>query len=139
MLIPKLMGGAAAGTGGETLAAPLTLDRAGELAFSWDWLQRQMQHTSGKLATVQVVGDSMANTLLDGDTIIIDIAEKDFTVDSIYVIVMNGRRMVKRVQRKFDGSLVIISDNKAYGREAIPRAQAAEISVVGRMVWPKAR
>lgn len=139
-LIPRVCGGAAAGrerqAGG---GATVSVDRAGEMAMSHEWLRRHLHHTTGDLATIQVIGDSMSPTLLDGDTIIIDRGVRDLQVDAIYVVHMLGRRLVKRVQRKFDGSVVIISDNAAYERETVPRDRVPEIEVLGRMVWPRVR
>lgn len=139
-VIPKIMGGAAAGKAAATEdAGPMSVDLAGEMAFSYEWLARNLHHTTGELASVQVVGDSMAPTLLDGDTIIIDRGVREVQVDDIYVIQMLGRRLVKRLQRKFGGSILIISDNAAYEREEISRAHVGEIEVIGRKVWPRTR
>lgn len=136
-VIPKLCGGA----NGPNIEASETLqiDRAGDLAMTFDWLKRNLSHTSGQLASVLVMGDSMQPTLLDGDTIIIDRSVRDLKVDAIYAVHLMGQRLVKRVQRKFDGSVVIISDNVAYERETVPRSRVAEIEVLGRMVWPRVR
>lgn len=136
-VIPMLCGGANGPRSGEL--QPLTIDRAGEMAMTYDWLQRNLDHTTGQLASVRVIGDSMQPTLLDGDTIIVDRGVHELLVDAIYLLDMMGQRLVKRVQRKFDGSVVIISDNPAYERETIGRGQVADLRVLGRMVWPRVR
>ncbi len=46
-----------------------------------------------------------------------------------------GQRLVKRVQRKHDGSLVLISDNTAYQPDVVDRAEAERVTVIGRVVW----
>lgn len=137
-VIPALIGSAHAGRG-DNSNSPLKFDRAGDVVLSHEWLAKNLQHTSGNLTTVQVNGDSMAPTLLDGDTIIIDRGVSEIDVDGIYVIDRAGSRLVKRVQRKFDDSLVVISDNAAYEKETIPRGKAGEFAVIGRMVWPRVR
>jgi phage repressor protein C with HTH and peptisase S24 domain len=43
--------------------------------------------------------------------------------------------LVKRVQRKHDGSLVLISDNAAYQPDAVDKDAADDVKVVGRVVW----
>lgn len=136
-VIPKLCGGANGPSKGPS--EPLQIDRAGDMAMTFEWLQRNLRHTTGQLASVLVIGDSMQPTLQDGDTIIIDRGVRELSVDAIYAVHMLGQRLVKRVQRKFDGSVVIISDNNAYERETVPRAQVGEIEVLGRMVWPRVR
>lgn len=140
-LIPKHLRPASAGRGG-TLgngAQDDVVDLVGELAFSFEWMRQNLSHTTGQVTTIQVRGDSMAVTLLDGDTIIIDEGAQQIDVDGIYVLDIAGRRMVKRVQHLFDGTLVLISDNPSYQRETIPRDRARDVKVIGRMVWPRVR
>ena len=137
-VIPRLIGVASAGRG-EPGDSAVNYERAGDLALSHEWLTKNLSNTSGKLSTVEVKGDSMAPTLLDGDTIVIDRGVTAVDVDGIYVIDMFGSRLVKRLQRKLDETLVVISDNVAYERETIPRGKVREITVIGRMVWPRVR
>ncbi len=139
-LIPKHMRTALAGSGGIG-AGPDDdqVDLVGEMAFSFDWMRRNLAHTTGRLTTIQVRGDSMASTLLDGETIVIDEGVQVVEVDGIYVLDVYGRRLVKRVQHLVDGTLVLISDNQSYQRETIPRGLAREVRVIGRMVWPRVR
>jgi phage repressor protein C with HTH and peptisase S24 domain len=39
------------------------------------------------------------------------------------------------VQRKHDGSLVLISDNTAYQPDSVDKTAADNVVVVGRVVW----
>lgn len=137
-VIPKYLGPAAAGAAHQR-AGNQDLDLAGELAVTFPWIRHNLGHTSGNLASIQVQGDSMAPTLLDGDTIIIDRDQQAVGPDGIYVFEMRGRRMVKRLQGLVDGSLVLISDNAIYQRQQLARDEAREIHVLGRMVWPRVR
>lgn len=138
-VIPKHMRPASAGYGGGVASPDQPMDLAGDLAFTFEWLRRNLGHTSGHLASVQVRGDSMASTLLDGETIMIDQSAERVDVDGIYVLELYGRRVVKRVQHLYDGTLVLISDNQSYQRETIPRDRARDVRVIGRMVWPRVR
>jgi phage repressor protein C with HTH and peptisase S24 domain len=139
-VIPKFMGRARAG--GDALAANDVgrgLDQLGDMAFSFEWLRDNLGHTSGQLASIKVAGDSMASTLIDGETIIIDTSVNRVDVSGIYVITMRGDRLVKRIDRKLDDSLVIISDNPRYTPDVLPPGRAADLTVMGRMVWPRVR
>lgn len=138
-VIPKHVRHAAAGTG--KVAEPLQdqLNLAGEMAFSFEWLRRNLGHTSGRLTSIEIRGDSMASTLLDGDTILIDEGVQGVDVDGIYVFDLYGRRLVKRLQQLHDGTLLLISDNPNYQRESVPRDRARDVQVIGRMVWPRVR
>lgn len=71
----------------------------------------------------------------DGDTLLVDATERSIRTFGIYVLEIEGQRLVKRVQRKHDGSLVLISDNPAYLPDAVDRAGAAKVTVIGRVVW----
>lgn len=139
-VIPRRMLPAAAGRGVAANAKSLRqLDLAGDMAFTADWLRANLGHTSGAICSVKVQGDSMSGTLMDGETILVDQGVSQVDVDGIYVLEIYGRQLVKRVQRLFDGSLVLISDNEQYQREQIPRDQARDVVVVGRMVYPRVR
>jgi phage repressor protein C with HTH and peptisase S24 domain len=51
----------------------------------------------------------------------------------VYVLEINGQRLVKRVQRKHDSSLVLISDNTAYQPDIVDNVAADEVLVVRRV------
>ena len=138
-VIPSFVGSASAGPGRGGGESEQAIDQAGEMAFSYDWLRRNLSHTSGELASIQIRGDSMAPTLMDGESIIIDCAVRRVDVNGVYVFNLRGDRLVKRVQRKMDQSLVIMSDNPQYSRETLPGTRANEIEIIGRMVWPRVR
>lgn len=110
---------------------------AGDFAFSRDWLKRHLGHTSGRLATLQVRGDAMLPTLHDGDTVIVDTGVRRVEASGIYVLALHGDRQVRRIQRMLDDSLLILSDNAAYGKEDVPPARAKALEVAGRVVWPR--
>ena len=117
--------------------AAAVLHRAGDFAFSLEWLRDNLGHTSGRLATLQVDGDAMLPTLHDGDTVVIDTGVHRVEASGVYVIALHGDRLVRRIQRMLDDSLLIMSDNPAYGRETVPPSRAKTLDVVGRVVWPR--
>ena len=71
----------------------------------------------------------------DGDILLVDTTERRFRTFGVYVLEIAGERLVKRVQPKLDGSLTLISDNRAYEAEHIPPSQASDVQVVGRVLW----
>jgi phage repressor protein C with HTH and peptisase S24 domain len=77
----------------------------------------------------------MTPTIRDGNTLLIDTTDQTFRNFGIYVLEIDGHRLVKRVQRKHDGSLVLISDNNAYQPDTVDKAAADCVTVVGRVVW----
>jgi phage repressor protein C with HTH and peptisase S24 domain len=71
----------------------------------------------------------------DGDLLLVDTAQQEFRSFGVYVLEIAGERLVKRVQRKLDGSVTLISDNTTYETDHIPAAQAADVTVIGRVLW----
>ncbi len=130
VLLPRRPEAAAAG--GTTPAAP-----AGNefMALRHDWVRTVCGVEPGNLILETAIGESMTPKIRDGNTLLIDTADQTFGHFGIYVLEINGHRLVKRVQRKHDGSLVLISDNAAYLPDEVDKAAASSISVVGRVVW----
>lgn len=137
-VIPKHTGSASAGPGFAGQADDV-IEMMGEMAFTPDWLDRQLGADRGHLVSIRVSGDSMAPTILDGETIVIDRDVHDVSVSGIYVIAPRGNRQVKRIQLRLDGSLEVISDNQAYKTEVVHADHVDKLTVVGRMVWPRVR
>ena len=56
--------------------------------------------------------------------------------DAVYVLRHDdGDLRVKRIQRKMDGTLIVMNDNKEYSDDVFSPAEAARLNVVGRVVW----
>ena len=77
----------------------------------------------------------MSPTIGVGDALLIDTVDRGFRSVGIYVLEIDGQRLVRRVQRRHDGSLVLISDNQAYQPDTVDPAAAEKIVVIGRVVW----
>ena len=128
-LVPKLAVGASAGGGALTDVEAL----AGKVGFDESWL-RQMGLDPAGLSLIRVVGDSMQPTLNDGDDIMVDSAAAlRAPKKGIHVLRLDGTLMVKRLLPGKGGRLSILSDNRAY--PAIEDVAAAEVTVIGRVVW----
>ncbi len=107
---------------------------ATRLAFRRDWLQK-MGLYADKVLTLLASGDSMEPSIRAGDVLMVDRAQQRLVKDAIYIIRQNNLLYVKRVQRLYDGSVRISSDNKAYAEEVIPRTDLDCLEIVGRVVW----
>ena len=80
---------------------------------------------------INVVGDSMEPTLNTNNIIFLDISKKDFTKEGIYAFTTIHGLFVKRIQRRVDGKLDIISDNKEYPVQTIHRN---ELNILGKVI-----
>lgn len=107
--------------------------RKGFVPFQRDWLRDFMRGTFADLFVARGAGDSMMPTLLDGDIVLIDTAQKRVDQqDRIWALSYGDLGMIKRVRRLPSGIFRIMSDNPAV--EAL-EAGDEEMQVVGRVVW----
>jgi phage repressor protein C with HTH and peptisase S24 domain len=129
-LIPYLQVEASAGGG----AINHGEETAQMLAFRNEWLHRNgISPVHAKALTV--LGDSMEPTLSSGDVILVDTRVGDVGQPGIYVIRVDDRLMVKRIQPKFGGALILIPENPVYSQEEIPADKADQMAVIGLVRW----
>lgn len=89
---------------------------------------------TNKVKGIQVDGDSMEPTLRDGDYVLID-ENTTFGVNGIYAIQLGGQILIKRLQFKMDGTILIISDNTKYEIETFnPKENQLPFQVLGLKV-----
>ncbi|AXK48743.1 peptidase S24 [Aliarcobacter trophiarum LMG 25534] len=80
---------------------------------------------------INVIGDSMEPTLNSNNIIFIDKTKNDINRDGIYAFTTNYGLFVKRVQKRVDGLLDIISDNKDYPVQVLNKN---ELNILGKVV-----
>lgn len=105
----------------------------GVVPFQRSWLRTMMRGTFADLFVARGEGDSMQPTLLDGDIVLIDTAQRDIRQqDRIWALSYGDLGMIKRVRRRPDGSYLLLSDNAT-----VPPVECAdeEMHVVGRVIW----
>lgn len=108
---------------------------ASMLAFRRDWVHGKMGLNPNRLKAIQAEGDSMFPAIHHGDLLLMDADQTKVGRDGVYVLRQEDQLLVKRVSRRFDGSLLIQSDNDAYPDQEVPADRAEEVHVVGRVVW----
>ncbi len=121
------------GGGGEALRSDQIVDY---LAFKKEWVQSRLGVDPRNLLLIETVGDSMAPTLEEFDLLLVNLAEPRFRHDGIYVLRRDSELAVKRLQRRPDGTLDVISDNPAYRSAAVT---ADSVHIVGRVIWAAGR
>ncbi|MGY8963051.1 MAG: S24 family peptidase [Rhodospirillales bacterium] len=105
--------------------------------FRQDWLRGLTSSTPDNLAVMRVAGDSMWDTLQDGDFILVDRAMRQFNRDGLYVIRYqhHDEVMVKRLIRQPISKLLIIkSDNPNYLPQT-SNLQDNGLNIEGRVIW----
>jgi len=128
-LIPELQLGYSMG-GGNVIEM---FEHTGVAPFKREWLRPMMKGSFDDLFVAKGEGDSMIPTMLDGDIVLIDTAQKDvLQQDRIWALSYGDLGMIKRVRRLPDGGYQINSDNPAV--TAIT-AYDGEMHVIGRVIW----
>lgn len=105
------------------------------MAFRQRWISsRGLQ--ADALAALFTRGDSMTPTIPDGAAVIIDQTRTQALDGKVYVIRIDDRHYVKRVQWLIGGGLRLISDNKLYDPLDITKDDmiASNVQICGQVI-----
>lgn len=83
------------------------------------------------IEAINVSGDSMEPTFSYNDIVFINRNKTDLGRGGIFTIRTEAGLFIKRVQKRIDGKIDIISDNKVYSTQTL---NPNEIEVIGRVV-----
>ena len=84
-----------------------------------------------KIEAINVVGDSMEDTLKEGSIILINRDRQEIMNGGIFVVNTPGGVLVKRVSINPVAGIDLISDNKSYPVTTVP---LGEITVIGKVI-----
>lgn len=104
------------------------------LSFKREWVESRKLNPKS-LVLVEVDGDSMNPTLLDGDLILVDREVHEFKSDGLYVLNFDDNLQVKRIQKVPTGDLIIQGDNPTYKPFTAVGDQVELLTIIGRVVW----
>lgn len=101
-----------------------------------DWIHKK-KVSPKNLVTVDIDGDSMEPRIPNGSVVMIDKSVN--TLDQVqsgrvYAIRYGDELKIKRLSKRFDGALVIDSDNPDYKSEIVEPSQLEHISIIGKYV-----
>lgn len=101
-------------------------------AFRKSWLSR-VATSAGNLVLMRIHGNSMAPTLEDNDTAMIDTGRRDIKEGMVYAIRVDSSIMIKRLSLRVGGKALIISDNR---QEYEPyEAQMKDLHIIGQVIY----
>jgi len=131
--IPRLDVGASMGRG---LSRPDDYeDVIDNMRVSTGWLRRNVGSSSpDNLAVITGYGDSMEGTFSDGDLLLVDRGVTDIKIDAVYVLCLKDELYIKRLQRRPDGVLLMLSDNEKYKPYEIKNGDLEQFEVLGRVM-----
>ena len=105
------------------------------MVINEQWLHRMADYERPEdLALITAEGDSMHPTFDDGDVLLVNRGVADVRNDGVYVMQLESEHFVRRVQRQFDGSLLMISDNAKLPTQVVPREDRTRFNVLGRVI-----
>jgi phage repressor protein C with HTH and peptisase S24 domain len=86
------------------------------------------------LSTVLAEGDSMMPTIADQSPVFLDTGDRGLVDGAIYAIKVDGRLIIRRVQRLIGGGLQLLADNAgAYPPQEIGEKTLADLDILGRV------
>lgn len=97
-----------------------------------EWVQREGLQKEFLLSIV-VRGDSMEPSLYDGDTIVVNTADKQLVSGAVYVVNYEGEAVVKRMLRDA-GQWWLVSDSPDQRRYHRQLCKGAECIVIGKVI-----
>ncbi|WP_321857445.1 helix-turn-helix transcriptional regulator [Paraburkholderia tropica] len=115
----------------EANATAMKPENVAGLGFCRFWLSQHGMDPSC-LAGLYMSGNSMAPTIVNGDTILVNITQQDIVDGEIYALRSGDTVLVKRIQNELDGRLRLINDNPVFQAVEIQRT---EVNIIGRVVW----
>lgn len=104
-----------------------------QVALPARYLRDVLRVDPDQASIVVVSGDSMYDTLSEGDLVIVDHSIKEFRQDAVYVLRVDDCLLVKRLRKRLDGTLVVASDNPRYPEELIAPGRLDQVAIVGRV------
>jgi len=108
-------------------------DPIGYQMFEAQWLRAITRAQPHDLAVVRVDGDSMDQTLRDGDWVLVDRSQRRLNREGVYALAVDDACWVKRITLNLRDKLVqVVSDNPTYPLQELSEE---DLTVLGRVVW----
>jgi phage repressor protein C with HTH and peptisase S24 domain len=104
----------------------------GTMGLSKNWADRR-GYAPEHLLAIEVKGESMEPTLYEGDTVIINLADKNLVDNAVYAVNYEGESLVKRITRD-GGQWWLSSDNQDQRRFYRRQCRGSDCIVIGRIV-----
>ncbi|MDX1489709.1 MAG: S24 family peptidase [Pseudohongiellaceae bacterium] len=131
--IPRLNVSASMGSG--ALYQEDHIDVIENMSVNLEYLRRTVSFSkTSNLAIITAYGDSMEGTFSDGDLLLVDRGVNDIKLDAVYVLSLADELYIKRIQRRPDGTFLMLSDNSKYPPYEIRNGEAEKFEVLARVL-----
>jgi phage repressor protein C with HTH and peptisase S24 domain len=105
-----------------------------DIGFRDEFL-RELGVTRDQCSVIRASGDSMTPTIPDGALLVLDHSQINIGSGGIFVLNVADDLLVKRISRRLDGLIDVISDNAQYACETIGPDRMDDLRIVGRVVY----
>lgn len=106
------------------------------LAFRSEYLREKRVRSNNNLVICYAEGDSMEPSFRDRDVLLCDTGQTEIIDGEVYALDYGGELRVKRLRKRFDGGLLIQSDNAArFPPEVLTATDSVHIKILGRVLW----
>ena len=96
---------------------------------------RKLGSKASNLMTVYAKGDSMEPSIYAGDALLVDRGQREVQDRNVYVLRYGHEIRVKRLFKRPDGGLRIVSDNtNGFPEEVVTAVEMEHIEIIGRVV-----
>jgi phage repressor protein C with HTH and peptisase S24 domain len=136
VMIPRLDVRLSAGSGKEQVEIEFVQKQP--QAFRADWIRNE-RLKPGKLACLNASGTSMEPTIWDGDSLVVDIGQREVIDGKVYALWYEGGERVKRLYRLPGGGLRIKSDNPQFETIELSSDDVSHVRIIGRVVHRSGR
>lgn len=106
------------------------------IAFREDWLRAKGWNPKA-LRAASAEGRSMEPRIQHGDLLLFNTQEREVKSGGVYVFKEQNTLRVKRLFKRYDGALRILSDNPApeFAEEVVPADKLENLEIIGRVIW----
>ncbi|MCF8469588.1 MAG: helix-turn-helix domain-containing protein [Parvibaculum sp.] len=135
VLVPRHTLRAATRDDGRTIAVE-DVGLLDTFAFHRDFIEHVLKADPATLIAIEAPDDTMQPTFAAGDILLADSSAPHMRGSGIYVFAGESALIVKRIQVKLDGGILVSSDNAdLYPPEEIERSALDKVKIIGRVIW----
>lgn len=105
--------------------------------LSAEWIFGALRRNPGDTREIACLGENMAPTINDGELTYVDTSVRGFSGDGIYCLEFGRFKLIRRIVKRDDGALLIVSDNPdkhGYPDQAISADEHWKIAIFGKVV-----